>query len=118
MITQSYKEALLDKAVELRQRKISKDQIAIERSAEIFDEIQKTADREMALFALNRDWTVATQVQLALERIADGTYGICAECEEPIVERRLNAIPWVSLCIRCQEQADREADAMDYPAAA
>ena len=111
MTTQSFKQALLEKAQELRQRPISKDQIAIERTAEIFDQIQRANDREIAMDSLNRNWTVSKQVALALDRIADGSYGECAQCEEQISERRLRAIPWVSLCIRCQQ----EADLKEYP---
>ena len=109
--TQSFKQALLEKAQELRQRTVSKDQIAIERTAEIFDQIQRASDRELALDSLNRNWTVSKQVALALDRITDGTYGACAQCDEQIGERRLTAIPWVSLCIRCQQEADRQ----EYP---
>ena len=75
MTTQSFKQALLEKAQELRQRPISKDQIAIERTAEIFDQIQRANDREIAMDSLNRNWTVSKQVALALDRIADGSYG-------------------------------------------
>jgi DnaK suppressor protein len=42
-----------------------------------------------------------------LGRIADGTYGACRQCEEEIGHKRLNAIPWATFCIRCQELADR-----------
>ena len=121
MTTQFYMEALLEKASELKQQTVSKDQIAIERNADLFDHIQRTTEREMALQFLNRNWAVSTQVAQALDRIAEGSYGICAECDGPIGERRLRAIPWVSLCIRCQEQADRNEstiDSLDYQQAA
>ncbi|NWF86050.1 MAG: TraR/DksA C4-type zinc finger protein, partial [Bryobacteraceae bacterium] len=37
-----------------------------------------------------------------------GVYGICVECEEPISERRLEALPWALHCIRCQTALDRQ----------
>jgi DnaK suppressor protein len=39
------------------------------------------------------------QVEEALQRIADGTYGICAVCGAPIAEGRLEARPWTPFCI-------------------
>jgi DnaK suppressor protein len=42
----------------------------------------------------------------ALERINDGSFGICARCEGAISLKRLQAVPWASHCIHCQEQAE------------
>ena len=39
------------------------------------------------------------EVQQALVRIENGTYGICTNCGQPIPEERLEAIPWVSLYV-------------------
>jgi RNA polymerase-binding protein DksA len=47
------------------------------------------------------------QIERALGRIDDGTYGICARCDKPIGEERLRARPWASLCIDDQRLADR-----------
>ncbi|HLX58545.1 MAG TPA: TraR/DksA C4-type zinc finger protein [Ktedonobacteraceae bacterium] len=44
------------------------------------------------------------EVQQALERIAKGTYGICTNCGQPIPEKRLEALPWASLCITCESK--------------
>lgn len=46
------------------------------------------------------------QLQLineALQRIDSGEYGDCMNCEEPINEKRIEAIPWARYCIKCQE---------------
>ena len=45
-------------------------------------------------------------IQQALERINDGSFGICADCERPIGLKRLQAVPWAGHCIQCQEQAE------------
>ena len=45
-------------------------------------------------------------VRAALERIAEGAYGTCLECDEEISHKRLHAMPWATLCIACQERAD------------
>jgi len=70
---------------------------------------------ELALYcrrylAANRtQWTsfLTRQVSEALERIDNGTYGICAQCGEPISAKRLAALPWVALCTGCQEGKSR-----------
>jgi DnaK suppressor protein len=40
-------------------------------------------------------------INAALQRIDDGTYGICTNCGRPISEARLEALPWAELCIDC-----------------
>ena len=40
-------------------------------------------------------------IQAALERVADGTYGECVACGEPISEARLNAVPHAARCKNC-----------------
>src|SRR5713226_9637694 len=44
-----------------------------------------------------------TEVQQALERIEQGTYGKCVNCGQPIPEKRLEAIPWASRDVKCEE---------------
>ena len=56
---------------------------------------------------LNRnllDMKLLREVQDALRRIAQGTYGTCYECEEPISAKRLDAVPWARFCVACQEK--------------
>ena len=43
-------------------------------------------------------------IEDALVRIEQGTFGVCAPCERPIAEARLNAVPWTRLCRDCKEQ--------------
>jgi len=47
-------------------------------------------------------------VKAALQRIRDGSFGVCVQCEEAITPNRLAAVPWASRCIGCQEAADRD----------
>lgn len=44
------------------------------------------------------------EVQDALRRIEQGTYGVCYGCEEPISPKRLDAVPWAKFCVSCQER--------------
>jgi RNA polymerase-binding protein DksA len=45
------------------------------------------------------------EIDAALQRIEDGTYGICGVCGKPIGAERLSAIPWTRLCIDDQRRA-------------
>jgi DnaK suppressor protein len=42
-------------------------------------------------------------INAALERLKRGQYGICEECEGPISEKRLNAVPWARYCLHCEQ---------------
>ncbi len=48
-----------------------------------------------------------TEVEDALKRIEDGTYGKCANCGRPIPEKRLEAIPWAARDVKCEEQLEQ-----------
>lgn len=43
------------------------------------------------------------RIVLALQKIDDGTYGICVDCENPISEKRLKMFPNAARCLVCQE---------------
>jgi len=46
-------------------------------------------------------------IEMAIERIEDGTFGCCAHCEEPIQPKRLDAIPWAPYCFDCQSLREK-----------
>ena len=47
------------------------------------------------------------QVQAALERIDNGTYGVCEQCGKNIPEVRLDAIPYAPFCVACETKHER-----------
>ena len=47
------------------------------------------------------------QVEAAIARIADGTFGACLRCGRPIAPERLEALPWAAYCIDCQRIVGR-----------
>lgn len=87
-----------------------RDGIQIEQAPDALDAVQNLMQREFAVDQIDRDSRLLRQIDDALGRIAGGTYGTCAHCEEEIGPKRLSAIPWASLCIRCQTNADRDFD--------
>ena len=90
--------------------------IAVERSADEMDQTGRSADREFAILGLNRRSELLRNIQAALRRIEDGTFGTCANCEEAIGRNRLVAVPWTPFCIRCQEVVDRGDTTIIEPA--
>ena len=66
-----------------------------------------TFDRELDEGLEEGATQTLTQVDRALARLDDGTYGICERCGKPIGEERLRARPWATLCIDDQRLADR-----------
>ena len=78
-----------------------------EREIERMDHVQEEAlnDEMIALDEHSRQQV--QEIQAALARIDDGTYGDCARCGEPIHPKRLETMPMARYCIRCQEQLER-----------
>lgn len=56
-------------------------------------------------------------VEVALEGIRSGTFGTCADCGAAIGTRRLQAVPWTSYCIQCQERLEKTglAESVNLP---
>ncbi len=54
---------------------------------------------------------IALDVERALEKIEEGTYGVCDECGEPVPLARLRALPWAIRCVRCQEKHEESSEA-------
>jgi len=104
----NYREILERKRAELAGTLRRRDEIAIEKSADAIDEVQRAAERELAIRNLDRETRLLRDIRAALARIDEGTYGICVRCEEPISPKRLAAVPWTPFCIKCQEAADRQ----------
>lgn len=52
------------------------------------------------------------EIDLAINKIADGTYGVCESCGAQIATKRLYAVPWTRFCLECSEDKEREAEIM------
>lgn len=100
------KKALETKLREVLGTSVAREDLQIEYLADPLDQIKSNSDREMALHSLDQKSRLVHDLQLGLAAIADGTYGVCASCEEPIPRRRLEAVPWARLCVPCQERAE------------
>jgi len=70
------------------------------------------ADLDIA--TVTRDVAELSEVEGALVRIDDGSYGTCSNCGEPIGWPRLNAQPTAERCIGCQEKVEKRAARMGH----
>lgn len=66
------------------------------------DDGTEAFDQAASLSLHLNEQSLLDQVDRALARMEKGTYGVCERCGEPIDYARLEAIPYASLCIRCQ----------------
>jgi len=71
------------------------------------DDANETAEQETMLTLQQSAQREIDQINIALSRIAQGTYGTCANCGKPISPARLEARPSSIYCIDCQQLADR-----------
>jgi DnaK suppressor protein len=78
---------------------------------DITDRASLESDRNFELRIRDRERKLIKKLQEALQRIEDGTFGVCELCAESISEKRLMARPVTTLCINCktkQEQLEKQ----------
>ena len=63
-------------------------------------------DQELTLSLLGSENDALDQIEAAIERIEDGSYGQCEECGGKIPKSRLEAIPYAALCVQCASQQE------------
>jgi len=76
-------------------------------AGDVGDRAAESYQKESSLRELDQDRQRLAAIREALQRDADGTYGLCAACARPIESKRLDAVPWARHCIRCQELQDQ-----------
>jgi len=70
------------------------------------DQASMELDRSLTLSVKDRERKLIGKIKDALERLEEGTYGICEECGEEIPEKRLMVRPMASLCIECKKEKE------------
>jgi len=64
-------------------------------------------DREFSLGLASNEQKILYELDDALKRIDEGTFGICEECKSPITKTRLKTLVYTRLCVKCQEKKER-----------
>ena len=65
-------------------------------------------DREFSLGLASKDRKSLYELEDALKRIDDGTFGVCLDCGSIISKTRLKVVPQARLCVKCQEKRDKK----------
>jgi DnaK suppressor protein len=112
--------ATLDAALRARQRELRADVASHLRTQDdprligLRNRMEETDDWAAAdamaaqdIALVSRDLTELANVEQALARLRDGTYGDCADCGNAIPYARLEAYPAAKRCVACQENAER-----------
>jgi DnaK suppressor protein len=64
-------------------------------------------DREFSLGLASNDRQSLYELDDALKRIEDGTFGFCEECKSGLTKARLKALPYARLCLNCQQKREK-----------
>jgi DnaK suppressor protein len=111
--TERFRELLLD---ERRRVTESIEHLHSENSGSLADEDPSTGLADTATTTLDRELDysleenagrVLQEIDAALARIEEGTFGTCERCGEPIAEERLEAMPYATKCIDCKRLEER-----------
>ena len=79
------------------------------RPTEQLDQASQEIAERINIRIQEREFKLRSKIELALDKIENGTFGICEECGEEISQGRLMARPVTTLCIHCkQDQEDEE----------
>ena len=70
-------------------------------------------EREKAFMFASRDGAYLGQLEQAIQRIEDGTYGVCRVCGTEIPKARLEAVPTTKICVTCKEEESQQKERRD-----
>jgi len=74
---------------------------------DVVDLAQESSKNELSLHLAEVESRELGQIDKAIQKIGEGTYGVCEKCGENISQARLKALPFANRCIRCQEEEER-----------
>ena len=108
---ESYKKRLLSKQEELL-RVVSKSeadgrQVDEEVTQDIADKAANSYTKGFLFHQSDDNRRILQLVNEALERLKNGSYGLCVACQEEVQQKRLEAVPWARHCIECQEKQEK-----------
>jgi DnaK suppressor protein len=108
---EQYRKRLVAKQEELL-RMVSKSekdgrQVDEDITQDIADKAANSYTKEFLFHQSDDNRRILQLVTEAMERIKDGTYGLCVACQEEVQAKRLEAVPWARHCIECQEKQEQ-----------
>jgi len=76
-------------------------------TVDLADKAANSYTKEFLFGMTNTDRVILNQIEAALKRINADDYGVCANCQEELQQKRLEAVPWAKHCISCQEKDEK-----------
>lgn len=76
-------------------------------TVDLADKAANSYTKEFLFGMTNSDRTILNLIDEALKRIRVNQYGMCANCQEEMQQKRLEAVPWAKHCISCQEKLEQ-----------
>ena len=80
----------------------------VEQMADISDDAARSYGRKLQGDLEEQEWVKLKQVEVALKKVEDGEYGICEQCEQEILETRLEIMPYTEFCIQCLSEMEKQ----------
>ena len=78
-----------------------------EATQDIADKAANSYTKEFLFHQSDDNRRMLQLVNEALERLKNGSYGVCVACHEEVQVKRLEAVPWARHCIECQEKQEQ-----------
>ena len=106
------RQKLLEARTAIERKLSSHGELAVPTESHVADEMdQASRDQEMGFLLLlaGKDLSLTMEIEAALKRLENGSYGLCEGTDEPIGFRRLEARPWTRYSVGYQEQLERES---------
>jgi DnaK suppressor protein len=64
-------------------------------------------EQEFTLSLIESDGNTLAKIEAALDRVEDGSYGLCEECGAKIPKQRLLAVPYATMCVKCASRTEQ-----------
>jgi DnaK suppressor protein len=100
------REAILNKSRKLKEESYTLGTDGIQDMA---DAASNAYNADILMSLSDNDRNMVKEIDSTLDKIANESYGICEECEEPINEKRLEASPVARYCITCKRMIEEKA---------
>lgn len=108
---EKYRRSLLAKKDEISQELVKNKDAGQENSDEstqdIADKATSSYTKEFLFSLSDTERTLVQLIEQALVRIDEGIYGTCTHCASPLIEKRLEAVPWTPYCLDCMELSEK-----------
>ena len=76
-------------------------------TVDLADKAANSYTKEFLFGMTNSDRTTLAMIDAALKRIRKNDYGVCENCQEEMLPKRLDAVPWAKHCINCQQKMEQ-----------